>query len=801
MTNVSIPNLFTKNGPSSAEKMAFHTGVEIEAESDAVKDPVCGMDVDPSDSAGKSTLQGKTFHFCSTHCLQEFNSDPGKYLESPKKSKQASSSSSEAIYTCPMHPEIRQKGPGSCPICGMNLEPLEISLHENSPDPELLDYSLRLKWGAAFTVPLLALSMSDLLPTNPLGGVTRSPYFNWIQFALAAPVVLWAGYPLFQKAYSSVKTRHLNMFTLIGLGTSVAFVFSIIATAAPDLFPEAFRMHGSHVGVYFEASAVIITLVLMGQVLEMKARGQTSAAIKALLKLAPKTARIVRDGGQEEDIPIDDVHSGDNLRVRPGEQIPVDGKVLSGASSIDESMMTGEPIPVEKSKDDKVTAGTTNQTGSLIIQATGVGKETLLAQIVRMVSEAQRSRAPIQKLADSVAAWFVPAVMIAAGSTAVAWVIFGPAPAYAYAIVNAVAVLIIACPCALGLATPMSIMVATGRGAQFGILIRNAEALEIMEKVDTLVLDKTGTLTEGKPKLVTVFAESGFDEKQILSFASSLEKGSEHSLAKAVLEGAKERGITEMGDPSDFQSVTGKGISGNLSGKKILLGNGKLLEDAGISTTAFLARADDLRAKGQTILFLAIDQEAAGFLGVADPVKENSREAIQALKALGLRIVMVTGDNKITAAAVASEVGIEEVHADILPEKKGSIVKKLQSEGRKVAMAGDGVNDAPALSQADVGIAMGTGTDIAMQSAGITLVKGDLRGILRARNLSHATLRNIRQNLFFAFGYNALGVPIAAGVLYPFFGILLSPMIASAAMSLSSVSVIGNALRLKRTKV
>jgi Cu+-exporting ATPase len=766
-----------------------------------IKDPVCGMDVDPADSAGESSFQGKTFHFCSEHCLQEFKKSPAKYLEESGRDKQASPSASDVIYTCPMHPQIRQTGPGSCPICGMNLEPLEVSLHDDGPDPELLDYSRRLKWGAAFTVPLLALSMSELLSKNPLGALTGSPWFNWIQLALAAPVVLWAGLPLFQKAYSSVKTRHLNMFTLIGLGTSVAFIFSVIATGAPGIFPEALRMHGGHIGVYFEAAAAIITLVLMGQVLEMKARGQTSAAIKALLKLAPNTARIVREGGQEEDIPIDDVHYGDHLRVRPGEQIPVDGIVLSGASSIDESMMTGEPIPVEKTKDDKVTAGTTNQTGSLIIQAKGVGKDTLLSQIVRMVNEAQRSRAPIQKLADSVSAWFVPVVVIIAALTAVAWGIFGPAPAYAYAMVNAVAVLIIACPCALGLATPMSIMVATGRGAQSGILIRNAESLETMEKVDTLVLDKTGTLTEGRPKLVTVYAEPGFDEKQILSFAVGLEKGSEHPLARAVLEGAKVRGLNETGDASEFLSITGKGISGNLFGKKVLLGNSKLLEDAGISTSAYLKKADELRAKGQTILFLAIDQKAAGFLGVADPVKESSREAIQSLKALGLRIVMVTGDNKITAAAVAAEVGIEEVHADILPEEKGSIVKKLQSEGRKVAMAGDGVNDAPALSQADVGIAMGTGTDIAMQSAGITLVKGDLRGILRARNLSHATLGNIRQNLFFAFGYNALGVPIAAGVLYPFLGILLSPMIASAAMSLSSVSVIGNALRLKRVKL
>jgi Cu+-exporting ATPase len=723
-----------------------------------IKDPVCGMDVDPADSAGESSFQGKTFHFCSEHCLQEFKKSPAKYLEESGRDKQASPSASDVIYTCPMHPQIRQTGPGSCPICGMNLEPLEVSLHDDGPDPELLDYSRRLKWGAAFTVPLLALSMSELLSKNPLGALTGSPWFNWIQLALAAPVVLWAGLPLFQKAYSSVKTRHLNMFTLIGLGTSVAFIFSVIATGAPGIFPEALRMHGGHIGVYFEAAAAIITLVLM-------------------------------------------VHYGDHLRVRPGEQIPVDGIVLSGASSIDESMMTGEPIPVEKTKDDKVTAGTTNQTGSLIIQAKGVGKDTLLSQIVRMVNEAQRSRAPIQKLADSVSAWFVPVVVIIAALTAVAWGIFGPAPAYAYAMVNAVAVLIIACPCALGLATPMSIMVATGRGAQSGILIRNAESLETMEKVDTLVLDKTGTLTEGRPKLVTVYAEPGFDEKQILSFAVGLEKGSEHPLARAVLEGAKVRGLNETGDASEFLSITGKGISGNLFGKKVLLGNSKLLEDAGISTSAYLKKADELRAKGQTILFLAIDQKAAGFLGVADPVKESSREAIQSLKALGLRIVMVTGDNKITAAAVAAEVGIEEVHADILPEEKGSIVKKLQSEGRKVAMAGDGVNDAPALSQADVGIAMGTGTDIAMQSAGITLVKGDLRGILRARNLSHATLGNIRQNLFFAFGYNALGVPIAAGVLYPFLGILLSPMIASAAMSLSSVSVIGNALRLKRVKL
>lgn len=780
-----------ENKPRKAVKHAH------ESHAQEAIDPVCGMAVDPNESAGSATHQGKTYYFCSTHCLEKFKKSPRDFVRG-NGGKQAVSAPSSSLkdveHTCPMHPEIRQMGPGSCPICGMALEPTEISLGEDAPNPELVDFTYRLKWGIALTSPLLILAMGEMLPGNPFEHWFSGNAMNWVQLFLSAPVVLWAGYPLFHRGWFSVKTRNLNMFTLIALGTGIAFVFSIAATLFPGLFPEAFKTHDGRVGAYFEAAATIVTLVLLGQVLELRARGRTSQAIKSLLKLAPNTARIVRADGSEEDIDLALVQKGDRLRVRPGEQIPVDGIVLSGKTSIDASMITGEPIPVEKEAGSPITAGTTNHTGSILIEARGVGKDTLLSQIVRMVNEAQRSRAPIQGLADRVAAWFVPAVVVSAIIAAIVWAIFGPEPAYTYALVNAVAVLIIACPCALGLATPMSIMVGTGRGAQAGVLLRSAEALERLEKVDTLVFDKTGTLTEGRPRLITVKAMAGFTESEVLKMAASLEKASEHPLAVAVLSGARERGIADVPAPERFSSVTGKGVTGFVLGREITLGNLKLAE-------GFTTEGSDLRAEGQTILYLTIGGKPAGYLGVADPIKASTPEALAELKKDGLRLIIITGDHGDTARSVAQKLGIDEVHADVLPQEKSEIVKRLQSEGRKVAMAGDGVNDAPALAQADVGIAMGTGADVAMQSAGITLVKGDLRGILRARRLSRATLRNIRENLFFAFIYNALGVPVAAGVLYPAFGLLLSPMIASAAMSLSSVSVIANALRLRRAKL
>lgn len=764
-----------------------------------VKDPVCGMDVDPNESAGSYSFQGETYHFCSEGCVEAFKENPSEYLDEKLKAAKLEASPKDAIYTCPMHPEVKQMGAGSCPLCGMALEPMEVSMDE-PPNPELVDFTKRLKWSLLFAIPLLVLAMGEMIPGNPFHVWFPGNILNWVQLFLAAPVVLWAGYPLFHRGWFSIKTRNLNMFTLIALGAGVAFLFSVLATIAPGLFPLDFQSHG-RVHVYFEAASVIIALVLLGQVLELQARGQTSSAIKALLKLAPNSARIVRSDGSEEDVDLSKVNQGDKIRVRPGEQVPVDGVVLSGKSSIDESMLTGEPIPVEKDVDSKVTTGTTNQTGSFIMEAKSVGKDTLLAQIVRMVTEAQRSRAPIQSLADRVSSWFVPLVVAIALISAIVWIIFGPEPSYSYALVNAVAVLIIACPCALGLATPMSIMVGTGRGAQAGVLIRNAEALERMEKVDTLVLDKTGTLTEGKPKLVTVKSISEFSESQILGVAAALEKGSEHPLAGAILSGAKERNITDTPEVSHFEAITGKGVQGEANGKKVLLGNLKLLEDSKVSTSELKTIADSLREEGQTVLFLSIDGKPAGLFGVADPIKETTLDALEGLRKAGLRLVMLTGDHHGTAQAVAKKLGLDEVYADVLPSQKNEIVKKLQSEGRKVAMAGDGVNDAPALAQADVGISMGTGADVAVQSAGITLVSGDLRGVVRARNLSIATMKNIRQNLFFAFIYNALGVPLAAGILYPVFGWLLSPMIASAAMSLSSVSVIGNALRLRRTRL
>jgi Cu+-exporting ATPase len=749
------------------------------------------MDVDPRDSAGSVDYQGKTYHFCSEGCLEEFKNNPAEYLDAELIAQRAAEAPKDAIYTCPMHPEVKLLGPASCPKCGMALEPL-IATDEDAPNPELVDFSRRLKLSVLFALPLLVLAMGELISGNLL---------NWVQLVLAAPVVLWAGYPLFHRGWYSIKTFNLNMFTLIALGTGVAFIFSVIATVAPGIFPAAFHSHGGRVGVYFEASSVIVTLVLLGQVLELRARGQASSAIKSLLRLAPNTARVIRADGSEADVDLRDVQVGDRIRVRPGEQVPVDGVVFSGSSSVDESMLTGEPIPAEKEKGSKVTAGTTNKTGGFVMEARGVGKDTLLAQIVQLVNEAQRSRAPIQGLADKVASWFVPAVVVAAVITAAAWTVLGPEPAYAYALVNSVAVLIIACPCALGLATPMSIMVGTGRGAQAGVLIKNAEALERLEKVDTLVLDKTGTLTEGKPKLITVKALAGFSESEILRVAVSLEKASEHPLAAAVISGAEARGVMDSVDAEKFRSVTGQGVVGVVAGRRAALGNQKLLESLDVKAGELSELGKSFRSEGQTALYLAIDGKPAGILGVADPIKETTFDALADLRRDGLRLVMLTGDHHDTAQVVAQKLGIDRVFADVLPEQKSEVIKKLRSEGRKVAMAGDGVNDSPALALADVGLAMGTGADVAIQSAGITLVQGDLRGIVRARRLSQATLSNIRQNLFFAFFYNVLGIPIAAGVLYTVFGLLLSPMIASAAMSLSSVSVIGNSLRLRKVRL
>ena len=701
-------------------------------------------------------------------------------------------------YTCPMHPEILQDHPGSCPICGMALEPLTVRVEEE--DDELIYMSRRFWVSAALSIPVFLLAMvADLLPAWLPFGITMKTV-QWISFALATPVVLWGGWPFFVRGWQSVKTWNLNMFTLIAMGVSVAWVFSVIALFFPQIFPPIMQMEGGLVDVYFEAASVIIALVLLGQVLELRARSRTNAAIKMLLGLAPNTARIVRDDGKEEDIPLEHVHPGDILRVRPGEKIPVDGEVVEGESNVDESMVTGEPIPVAKAAGEKLIGATVNGTGSLLMRAEKVGSETLLAQIIKMVAEAQRTRAPIQKLADVVASYFVPIVVGVAVIAFVVWGVWGPEPRLAHAIVNAVAVLIIACPCALGLATPISIMVGTGRGATVGVLIKNAEALEIMEKVDTLVVDKTGTLTEGKPKLAAVQAEEGFTEDEVLRIAASLERASEHPLAEAIVKGAEEKGI-ELVKPQEFQSTTGKGVTGEVEGLSVAVGNAKLLESLGIDAGDLPQQANEQRLEGKTVILVGVNGKAAGLIAVADPIKDSTPEAIRDLHAEGIKIVMLTGDNQTTANAVAGKLEIDQVQAEVLPDQKAEVVKQLQAEGHIVAMAGDGINDAPALAQAHVGIAMGTGTDVAMESAGITLVKGDLRGIVRARRLSRATMRNIRQNLFFAFIYNIAGVPIAAGVLYPFFGILLSPIIAAAAMSFSSVSVITNALRLRRAKI
>jgi Cu+-exporting ATPase len=701
-------------------------------------------------------------------------------------------------WTCPMHPQIVRDAPGSCPICGMALEPMAAMAGVEEENPELRDMSRRFWVAAALAVPVLVLGMSDLLP----GGSALVPpaWRDYVELAIATPVCVWAAWPFFVRAVESVRNRSLNMFTLIGLGVSVAYVYSVVATLLPGVFPASFRDASGHVAVYFEAAAVIVTLILLGQVLDLRARTRTSAAIKELLGLAPKTARRVRAEGTEEDVPLEVVQPGDRLRVRPGEKVPVDGVVLEGSSSVDESMVSGEPIPVQKGPGDRVIGATVNGTGTLVMTAEKVGAETLLSRIVAMVADAQRSRAPIQKLADVVAGYFVPAVIAVAVVTLVVWALVGPTPRMAHAIINAVAVLIIACPCALGLATPMSIMVAMGRGAMLGVLFKNAEAIEVMRKVDTLVVDKTGTLTEGKPRLVTLLAAPGFDEQLLLRLAASLERGSEHPLAAAIVRGALERGL-QLADARDFESRTGKGVLGRVDGSRVALGNAALMRDLGIDTGDIARKAEELRADGQTIMMVSLDGRSAGLVGVADPIKASTAEAIRALHADGIRIVMLTGDSRTTAEAVARKLSIDQVIAEVLPDQKVDTVKRLQSEGHVVAMAGDGINDAPALAAAEVGIAMGTGTDVAMESAGVTLVKGDLRGIARARHLSRATMRNIKQNLFFAFIYNSAGVPIAAGVLYPFFGILLSPMIAAAAMSFSSVSVIGNALRLRRAAV
>jgi Cu+-exporting ATPase len=811
------------------------TTATIPAAVPPAKDPVCGMTVDPVHAAGSVEYADTTYFFCSQHCEQRFRANPNDYLKPPSTTNQAVITDlSKAVwvcpmdpevrqfhpgpcpkcgmaleretplaetrteYTCPMHPEIVRTAPGACPICGMALEPRTASAEEEE-NPELKEMRRRFWVSLVLTIPLLIAAMGEYFPGWPLNHVLSAQILSWIELAIATPVVLWGGWPFFVRGWQSIVNRSLNMFTLIGLGTGVAYAYSVVATVFPEIFPPSFRQEGGAVAVYFEAAAVIVTLVLLGQVLELRARGQTGAAIKALLGLVPKTARLIQTDGSEIDLPLDQVQPGNHLRVRPGEKVPVDGIVLEGNSSVDESMISGEPIPVEKQPGAKVTGATVNGTGAFVMEAQRVGAETLLAQIVRMVSDAQRSRAPIQKLADIVAGYFVPAVVGISVLTFIAWSLFGPDPRLAHALVNAVAVLIIACPCALGLATPMSIMVATGKGATMGVLFKNAEAIETLRKVDTLVVDKTGTLTEGKPKLVAVESVSGFESREVLRLAASLERASEHPLAAAIVAGAEGQGV-KLSPTEDFQSITGKGVKARVDGILVALGNRKMLDDLGISVGSLTSKAETMRADGQTVMFVAVEGHPAGLIGVADPVKTTTPEAIRQLHKEGIRVVMLTGDSRTTAQAVAAKLGIDEVIAEVLPEDKATQVKRLQGEKRFVAMAGDGINDAPALAQAQIGIAMGTGTDVAMESAGVTLVKGDLRGIVRALQLSRATMRNIKQNLFFAFFYNAFGVPIAAGILYPFFGILLSPIIAAAAMSFSSVSVVSNALRLRSVR-
>jgi len=759
-----------------------------------VRDPVCGMLVDSATSPHRFDYRGETFHFCSAGCRTKFAADPQKYLNNTKTKAAVPEGT---IYTCPMHPQIRQVGPGSCPICGMALEP-EVASLDAPPNPELADMTRRFWIGLVLSVPAVVLEMGGHLVGGH--GWIDQTLSNWIQLVFATPVVLWAGWPFFVRGWQSLLTRNLNMFTLIAMGTGVAYVYSLIGTVAPDIFPATFRGHGGAVSVYFEAAAVITVLVLLGQVLELRAREATSGAIKALLELAPKTARRVGDDGADHEVQIDSLKVGDKLRVRPGEKVPVDGIILEGRSSLDESLVTGESMPVTKETGDKVIAGTLNQSGGFVMRADKVGRDTLLSQIVKMVAEAQRSRAPIQRLADQVSGWFVPVVIVAALLAFGAWALFGPEPRMAFGLVAAVSVLIIACPCALGLATPMSIMVGVGRGAQAGVLIKNAEALERMEKIDTLVVDKTGTLTEGKPKVVSIVAAVGFQESEILRLAASVERASEHPLADAIVRAAKERSL-DLGKVEEFDSPTGKGAAGKVDGKTVLLGNSNFLTSLGIETRSLNEQGERLRTDGATVINIAVDGKLAGLFAIADPVKQLTPDALKALAAEGIKVIMLTGDNRTTANAVARNLGITDVEAEVLPDQKSAVVAKLQRAGRIVAMAGDGVNDAPALAAAEVGIAMGTGTDVAMESAGITLLGGDLGGIVRARRLSQATMSNIRQNLFFAFIYNAAGIPIAAGILYPNFGILLSPIIAAAAMALSSVSVVGNALRLRVTRL
>jgi Cu+-exporting ATPase len=803
------------------------------SKANTVRDPVCGMSVIPEKARGSAEHAGKTYFFCSPRCLERFTTEPAKYV-TPKEQaapevvpisgtaanvsyvcpmdpevreqkpgpcpKCGMALEPEGVeYTCPMHPEIVRNAPGNCPICGMTLEPRIAASVGAEDDSELRSMQRRFWVGVALSIPLLALSMGGMAAGSPLRNLPMG-WLEWLQLVLATPAVIWGGWPFSQRGWDSIVNRSLNMFTLIALGTGTAYVYSVIATIAPGIFPASFRGPSGRTDVYFEVSAIIVTLVLLGQVLELRARRQTSGAIRALLDLSPKTAWRVQPGRSDVEISLDSIIVSDHLRVRPGDRVPVDGTVEEGSSAVDESMITGESIPVAKARGDKVIGGTINQTGGFVMRAEKLGSQTLLAQIVRMVAEAQRSRAPIQSIADKVSGYFVPAVILVAAVTFVVWAVWGPEPRLAHALVNAVAVLIIACPCALGLATPMAIMVGTGRGTSAGVLVKNAAAIETMEKVDTLVMDKTGTLTEGKPRLMQVVATGDLAENELLRLGASLERSSEHPLAAAIVRAAQERNLA-LQDVSDFQSLTGKGIVGRIGGHEVAVGNPALFAAKRIDAGNLVKRVDELRALGQTVILLAVDNQPAGLLAVADPIKPSSREALQALRASGLRLVMLTGDSRITAQAIARELGIDEFEAEVLPEQKLEAIKRLQAQGRIVAMAGDGVNDAPALAQANVGIAMGTGTDVAMESADITLVKGDLRAIVRARNLSRATMRNIRQNLFFAFIYNLLGVPIAAGVLYPFFGLLLQPVFGAAAMSFSSVSVIANALRLRRARL
>ncbi|MDX2201224.1 MAG: heavy metal translocating P-type ATPase [Hyphomicrobiaceae bacterium] len=798
MGDAACPHCRPTHGAEGAAATAHdHAGHSLDASGPAgkVRDPVCGMWVDPETARHSHVHEGTSYYFCNPRCREKFIADPRRYLDpAPAPAAQAPEGT---IYTCPMHPEVRQEGPGSCPICGMALEP-EVMTAAPQPNPELADMTRRFWIGLLLAAPVLVLEMGGHVVD--MHRLISAQAANWAQLVLATPVVLWAGAPFFARGWASLQTRNLNMFTLIALGTGVAWAYSVVATLAPGLFPPALRGHGGAVAVYFESAAVITVLVLLGQVLELRAREATGGAIRALLDLSPKTARRLDTDGGEHDIPLEAVGTGDTLRVRPGERVPVDGVILDGRSAIDESMVTGESMPVTKAEGAHVIGGTVNRSGGFLMRAEKVGRDTLLAQIVQMVAQAQRSRAPIQRLADRVSGWFVPAVMLAAVAAFAAWSLWGPQPRFAYALVAAVSVLIIACPCALGLATPMSIMVGVGRGAQAGVLIRNAQALERLERVDTLVLDKTGTLTEGKPSVVAVRCAEGFDEATLLRLAASLERGSEHPLAAAIVGAAQNRGL-ELATASAFAAPAGKGVSGTVEGRAVVVGNAGLLQETGIDPDPMSSQAEAARTEGATAVLVAVDGRVAGLIAIADAVKTSAAGALGALREAGIRVVMLTGDNRTTADAVARRLGITEVEAEVLPEDKGRIIARLRADGRVVAMAGDGVNDAPALAAADVGIAMGTGTDVAMESAGVTLLGGDLAGIVRARRLSQATMANIRQNLFFAFVYNAAGVPIAAGVLYPVLGLLLSPVVAAAAMSLSSVSVILNALRLGRAEI